>query len=246
MGYGATGGMVGATIFWAVSMARAYGSAVPIALRKVSLLLLFSLSHGYVLLGCAFTSSSSLATRQSPFKAPSGVFVIMSMVTISVTILASAILIFTSYFLKNYMRNIHYTILKSIGMLSGFLFIFSTECVMSILVTDKPNWSWYTVMGVIFIEILVLYYFFWKYALVHQQNFKQPHVEGWIYALFLACVCALSVSPSVTLRTIMPRKLFWVHYLIIFCTIVSLTQGTSSSPVIEQDIQTIIHPSVAT
>ncbi|PWA77006.1 fucosyltransferase 11 [Artemisia annua] len=75
----------------------------------------------YLYLMAFFFSGFSLALpavlrdrKESPFKAPRGVFFIMIIVTISVTILASAILIFTSYYLKNYMRNIHYTILKSI------------------------------------------------------------------------------------------------------------------------------------
>nr|GEW70036.1 hypothetical protein [Tanacetum cinerariifolium] len=36
-GYGATSGMVGTTIFWAVTMARGYGSAIPRALSSIDI-----------------------------------------------------------------------------------------------------------------------------------------------------------------------------------------------------------------
>nr|GEY12159.1 putative nucleotidyltransferase, ribonuclease H [Tanacetum cinerariifolium] len=68
--------------------------------------------------------------KQSPFEAPGAVFLIMTIVTIVLTILASATLVFTSYFFKNYMKNIHYTILKSFGTISLLTIIRKTTNVV--------------------------------------------------------------------------------------------------------------------
>nr|GEU44817.1 fucosyltransferase 11 [Tanacetum cinerariifolium] len=107
-------------------------------------------------------------SKLQTLKHPGGVFVIVTFVTIFVTILASAILVFTSCYLKGYMRIIHYTVLKTVGSLSGILAPFFFEVVL--FVPDNPSKTVSTFIGVIIVGIMVGYCFLWKYAISHQHH----------------------------------------------------------------------------
>ncbi|GJX17297.1 hypothetical protein Tco_0218129 [Tanacetum coccineum] len=134
---------------------------------------------------------------------PGGVFVIMTFVTMSVTILASAILVFTSYYLKSYMRIIHYTILKAVGSLSGILAPFFFEVVL--FVPDNPSKTVYTLIGVISVGIVVGCCFYWKYAISHQQHTDFNELSPpWM--LFLPVLTPLEF----VLPPFIPDNLYWI------------------------------------
>ncbi|GJU78051.1 hypothetical protein Tco_1275121 [Tanacetum coccineum] len=115
---------------------------------------------------------------------PGGVFVIMTFVTMSVTILASAILVFTSCCLKSYMRIIHYTVLKAV---------------------DNPSKTVYTLIGVISVGIVVGYCFYWKYVISHQQHTDFNELSSpWM--LFVP----VPIPLEVVLSPFIPDNLYWI------------------------------------
>ncbi|GJV74046.1 heat shock 70 kDa protein 16 [Tanacetum coccineum] len=89
--------------------------------------------------------------RQNPslFKDHGGGFMVMTIVSGSVTVLASVILILASLLLQSWMKDIHYTILKAIGSFSAIVVPFSLGAVVFVPSGDL-NWITYTVLGAIF------------------------------------------------------------------------------------------------
>ncbi|GKD05353.1 hypothetical protein Tco_1180327 [Tanacetum coccineum] len=134
---------------------------------------------------------------------PGGVFVIMTFVTMSVTILASAILVLTSCYLKSYTRIIHYTVLKAVGSLSGILAPFFFEVVL--FIPDNPSKTVYTLIGVISVGIVVGCCFYWKYAISHQQHTDFNELSShWM--LFLP----VRIPLEFVLPPIIPENLYWI------------------------------------
>ncbi|PWA44081.1 hypothetical protein CTI12_AA529740 [Artemisia annua] len=152
-----------------------------------------------------FTFPSTIAPLklQTIKQHPGGVSVIMTFVTISVTTLASAILVFTSCYLKSYMRIIHYTVLKTVGSLSGILAPFFFEVVL--FVPDNPSITVYTLLGVIFVGIMVGYCFLWKYAISYQQGTDFNELSSpWM--LFVPALIPLEI----VLPPFIPENLYWI------------------------------------
>ncbi|GJV40645.1 hypothetical protein Tco_1419085 [Tanacetum coccineum] len=73
---------------------------------------------------------SILQHNPSQFKAHGGFFVMMTIVSVSLAVVASVILVLASFVLERWMKDIHYTILKSIGLFSALLAPFSIICVL--------------------------------------------------------------------------------------------------------------------
>ncbi|PWA60979.1 hypothetical protein CTI12_AA378220 [Artemisia annua] len=157
---------------------------------------------------------------------PGGVFVIMTFVTISVTILATVILLFTSNYLKTYMRVIHYTVLKTIGSFSGILSPFFFE--VALFVPDNPNRIVYSVIGLIFVGIMVGYCFLWKYTISHQQEFNElPYPWMLFTAVLIPLVCVSAPFIPKNLYWIVPT-VYLVLYLILFVTVIKFLRFLTS------------------
>ncbi|GJW94052.1 hypothetical protein Tco_0173724 [Tanacetum coccineum] len=96
--------------------------------------------------------------RQNPslLKDHGGVFMIMTIVPGSMDVLASGILILASLLLQSWMKNAHYTILKTIGIFAAIVAPFSLGVVVFVPSGDL-NWIAYTVLCVIFVGLLYLH-----------------------------------------------------------------------------------------
>lgn len=127
------------------------------------LLLLFTVLLLLVVLQPKFRNEN-----KSPFKTHGGFFMIMSITTLFVSVLASGILLFTSYYFQSWMSDFHYTKLKNLGFLSALLAPFWLLVVLFIphnlntIVFDL-------VMFVIFLGINFAYCCLREYVCVHQQ-----------------------------------------------------------------------------
>ncbi|GJZ99898.1 hypothetical protein Tco_0672449 [Tanacetum coccineum] len=125
--------------------------------------------------------------RQNPslFKDHGGVFMLMTIVSGFVAVLASVILILASLLLQSWMKDIRYTILKTIGSFSAIVVPFSLGAVVFVPSGDL-NWIAYTVLGVIFSGFLYLYSCIWKVACVfHQENHFNSYPVHWSLLLAL-------------------------------------------------------------
>ncbi|GKC17487.1 hypothetical protein Tco_1014269 [Tanacetum coccineum] len=125
--------------------------------------------------------------RQNPslFKHHGGVFKVMTIVSGSMVVLASVILILARLLLPSWMKNIHYTVLKTIGSFSAVVVPFSLGAVVFVPSGDL-NWITYTVLGVIFSGFLYLYSCIWKVACAyHQENHFNSNPVHWSVLLSL-------------------------------------------------------------
>ncbi|GJS23950.1 hypothetical protein Tco_0452582 [Tanacetum coccineum] len=101
------------------------------------------------------TLSIIVYEEKSPLKDDLGWFLLITtIVAVSFTVLASAILVFASCYMKSYMRTSHYTVFKTISSSSGILAHFSLGCFL-IFPHIKLNWIAYSVICVIIVEIAV-------------------------------------------------------------------------------------------
>ncbi|PWA95008.1 hypothetical protein CTI12_AA054400 [Artemisia annua] len=116
-------------------------------------------------------------------------FMMMTITSLSMAVLASCILIFASFFLQTWMKDIHYTILKSTGCFFAMLALFSLG-VAVLLPHDHLNWI---VLSVICVIILVLYYFLWKYVCTYQQDLKHMNRYRIHWSESLTVLAPLSV-----------------------------------------------------
>ncbi|GKC93747.1 hypothetical protein Tco_1159189 [Tanacetum coccineum] len=112
---------------------------------------------------------SLLRHNPSLLKDNGGVFIIMTIVSGSIAVLASGILILASFLLQSWMKNIHYTILKTIGSFSAMVAPFSLGVVVFVPSGDL-NWIAYIVLCVIFAGLLYLYSLVWKFACAYHQE----------------------------------------------------------------------------
>ncbi|GJY79404.1 hypothetical protein Tco_0485205 [Tanacetum coccineum] len=134
---------------------------------------------------------------------PGGAFVIMTFVIMSVTILASAILVLTSCYLKSYTRIIHYTVLKAVGSLSGLLAPFFIEVIL--FIPDNPSKTVYTLIGVISVGIVVGCCFYWKYAISHQQHTDFNELSSpWMLFLHVRIPLEFVLPPIIL------ENLYWI------------------------------------
>ncbi|PWA78582.1 Transcriptional activator DEMETER [Artemisia annua] len=104
-----------------------------------------------------------LRENRSLFNEHGGLFTMMIIASISVTVLASAILILANYFFQTWMKNIYYTVLKTVGCFSAPLVPFSLGLVL--FVPHNLSWIVYSIISVIFVLILVVYYVSWNLIL---------------------------------------------------------------------------------
>ncbi|GKA51945.1 hypothetical protein Tco_0745141 [Tanacetum coccineum] len=86
--------------------------------------ILYTMVHVFMV---PFAAFPSLQHHPSQFKAHGGFFVMMIIASLYLAVVASGILIFASFFLQKWMKDIHYTILKSIGLFSALLAPFFTN-----------------------------------------------------------------------------------------------------------------------
>lgn len=123
-------------------------------------------------------------------ESPGGFFMIMTIASVSVAVTSSVILILTSYYLQPWMKDIHYTVLKSIGCLGAILAPFSLIGVL--FVPHDVSWIVYSVIGVVCVGILVVYCFLWKYVCGHRQE-KHSNDFPVPYSGFLIVLVPLSI-----------------------------------------------------
>ncbi|GJY66928.1 hypothetical protein Tco_0469166 [Tanacetum coccineum] len=120
------------------------------------LLYLMSVIFSFIL---GSTPSIIIYGEKSPLKDDIGWFLLITtIVAVSLTVLASVILVFASCYMKSYMRTSHYTVFKTIGSSSGILAHFSLGCFL-IFPHIKLNWIAYSVICVIIVKIAVGYWF---------------------------------------------------------------------------------------
>ncbi|GKB14234.1 hypothetical protein Tco_0848157, partial [Tanacetum coccineum] len=86
---------------------------------------LYTMEHVFMVPFAA--APSLLQHHSSQFKAHGEFFVMMTIASLYLAVVASGILIFASFFLQKWMKDIHYTILKSIGLFSALLAPFFTN-----------------------------------------------------------------------------------------------------------------------
>lgn len=122
---------------------------------------------------------------QTLFKNHGGLFMIMAFVTSSVAVLASAVLICTSYFMQTWMRDVYYTILKSIGFLSAMLAPFSLF--IALFIQPNLNWIGYLVISEILFGILVAYFFLWKHVCLQKQQQEEDDKNKLSFSSRIPC-----------------------------------------------------------
>lgn len=124
-----------------------------------------------------------------------GFFMIMTIASASVAVLASVCLFFASFFLRRWMKNIHYTVLKTVGCFSAILAPFSLQVVLYL--PHNLNWIVYSLVYVIFfVGILAGYYFAWKYVCCYQldQQFNR-YPFHWTMFLFILVPLMYGLTP---------------------------------------------------
>lgn len=175
------------------------------------LVFLFLVGH---FLSVLITIGPSLSQNKfSPFKAHGGIFMIMTIVSLSLVVLASGVMIFTSHYLQHWMNDLHFTILKSIGCFSTINALFSLGAVF--FVPENLNWIVYLVMSLIFVCILVTYYFLWKYVCTHQQN-KLCNTFPFHWTVFLIVLFPLSIA----LWPFIPPNLYTTWHLVTYASFI--------------------------
>ena len=130
--------------------------------------------------GASSENKLQFFSRKTPLKTKlDGLFMMMSLITtLFVGLLASAILVFVEYYLRSRMKDIHHTILKTIGGFGYFLALFSIISRVVILFDPTHDWNihhnhtWirYLAISICLCVTLVAFYFFWKKVCKYQQE----------------------------------------------------------------------------
>ncbi|GJV54737.1 hypothetical protein Tco_1455742 [Tanacetum coccineum] len=132
--------------------------------------------------------------NESLFKAHHDPLMVMINALLSVATLSSVILIFSSFFLQRWMKNLHYTILKTIGCFSAI----PVPVLLAVVIFVPHNLNlivYIVICEIINVVILVAYYFAWIYACRYQQDTRCNEYPVHWTAFLLILVPSIFVIP---------------------------------------------------